>query len=133
MGVIMKEASLTPTSQKIDRLIRRIDEGDIKIPAFQRGYVWNKSQVIDLLQSIVSEFPIGSVLLWNTSERLKSSRDIAGYMLPDRVENYPVNYILDGQQRMASIYGVFSQHTEQEPDEMGYNPNPDIFEVSYNF
>jgi hypothetical protein len=129
----MKAAELTPTAQKIDRLIRRIDEGDIKIPAFQRGFVWNQSQVIELLESIVSEFPIGSVLLWNTSEKLKSTRNIAGYTIPDRGENYPVNYALDGQQRMASIYGVFSQQTTQEPDMAGYNPNPDIFEISYDF
>lgn len=129
----MKKAELTPSAQKIDRLIRRIDEGDIKIPAFQRGYVWNQTQVIDLLESIVSEFPIGSVLLWNTEEKLKSTRNIAGYKIPDRGENYPVNYALDGQQRMASIYGVFSQHTKQEPDENGYNPNPDIFEIFYDF
>ncbi len=129
----MKAAELTPTAQKIDRLIRRIDEGDIKIPAFQRGYVWNQSQVIELLESIVAEFPIGSVLLWNTSEKLKSTRNIAGYTIPDRGENYPVNYALDGQQRMASIYGVFSQQTTQETDAAGYNPNPDIFEIIYDF
>ncbi|NOG31768.1 DUF262 domain-containing protein [Halomonas sp. TBZ9] len=129
----MRTAELTPTAQKIDRLIRRIDEGDIKIPAFQRGYVWNQSQVIELLESVVAEFPIGSVLLWNTEEKLKSTRNIAGYKIPERGENYPVNYALDGQQRMASIYGVFSQQTVQEPDDTGYNPNPDIFEISYDF
>jgi len=41
----MKTAELTPTAQKIDKLIKRIDEGDIKIPAFQRGYVWKQNQV----------------------------------------------------------------------------------------
>ncbi len=129
----MKTAELTPSAQKIDKLIRRIDEGDIKIPAFQRGFVWNQTQIIDLLESIVSEFPIGSVLLWNTSEKLKSTRNVAGYTIPDRGEKYPVNYALDGQQRMASIYGVFSQQTTQEPDDAGYNPSPDIFEISYDF
>ncbi|MFT6339668.1 MAG: hypothetical protein ACJAUN_001244 [Alcanivorax sp.] len=129
----MRTAELTPTAQKIDRLIRRIDEGDIKIPAFQRGYVWNQSQVIELLESVVAEFPIGSVLLWNTEEKLKSTRNIAGYKIPERGARYPVNYALDGQQRMASIYGVFSQQTVQESDNTGYNPNPDIFEISYDF
>lgn len=41
----MKTAELTPTAQKIAKLIKRIDEGDIKIPAFQRGYVWKQNQV----------------------------------------------------------------------------------------
>ena len=129
----MKTAEITPTAQKIDKLIKRIDEGDIKIPAFQRGYVWKQEQVLDLLESIVSEYPIGSVLLWKTDEKLNSTRNLAGYKIPERDESYPVNYALDGQQRLASIYGVFSNLIEQEDDVAGYNPNVDIFEVYYDF
>ena len=112
----MKTAELTPTAQKIDKLIKRIDEADIKIPAFQRGYVWKQDQVIELLQSVVNEYPIGSVLLWKSRDKLRSTRNIAGYNIPDREDAYPVNYVLDGQQRLASIYGVFSQLVEQEDD-----------------
>ena len=129
----MKSAEITPTAQKIDRLIKRIDEGDIKIPAFQRGYVWKQEQVIDLLQSIFLEYPIGSVLLWKTDEKLNSTRNLAGYKIPDRGESYPVNYALDGQQRLSSIYAVFSGLVEQEEDKSGYNPNLDIFEIYYDF
>lgn len=129
----MKTAELTPAAQKIDRLIKRIDEGDIKIPAFQRGYVWKQNQVIELLESLVNEYPIGSILLWKSSERLKSTRNIAGYKIPERDITYPVNYTLDGQQRMASIYGVFSQLAVQEDDTANYNPDIDIFEIYYDF
>nr|VFJ86718.1 MAG: Protein of unknown function DUF262 [Candidatus Kentron sp. LFY] len=129
----MKKAELTPTAQKIDNIINRIDEGDIKIPAFQRGYVWKQEQIIDLLESIVAKYPIGSVLLWKTSEKLKSTRNVAGYKIPERDESYPVNYTLDGQQRLASIYGVFSHQLEQEEALSGYNPDKDIFEIYYDF
>jgi len=129
----MRSAEINPTSQKIDKLIKRIDEGDIKIPAFQRGFVWKPDQVLELLESINNEFPIGSVLIWKTSDKLKSTRNIAGYLIPDRGELYPVNYVLDGQQRLASIYGVFSQCTSQEKDPNGYNPLKNIFEISYDF
>lgn len=128
----MKAAELTPSAQKIDKIIKRIDEGDIKIPAFQRGYVWKQDQIIDLLESVVSEYPIGSILLWKTDEHLKSTRNIAGYNIPKRDESYPVNYALDGQQRMASLYGVFSQKVEQESDPANYNPTPNIFEIFYD-
>lgn len=129
----MKSAELTPTAQKVDKLIKRIDEGDIKIPAFQRGYVWKQSQVIELMESIINEYPVGSVLLWKSSDKLNSTRNIAGYKIPERDDTYPVNYVLDGQQRLASIYGVFSQLTEQEEDSKNYNPNIDIFEIYYDF
>jgi len=131
----MREPEVTTTSQKIDKLIKRIDEGDIKVPAFQRGYVWKQNQIIELLQSIISEFPIGSILLWEASEkeRLKSTRNIAGYLIPDRPDSYPVNYVLDGQQRLSSIYAVFSECITQDKSFEQYNPDLDIFEIYFDF
>ena len=125
------ELSTTPT--KIDKLISRIDAGEIKIPAFQRGYVWKQNQVIELMESIFKDYPIGSILLWEAAEadKLKSERNVAGYKIPDRGENWPVNYVLDGQQRISSIYGVFSANSEQIAND--YNPNVDIFEIYYDF
>lgn len=131
----MRTPELSTNSQKIDKLIKRIDDGDIKVPAFQRGYVWKQEQIIELMQSIVSDYPVGSILLWEASEKdkLKSTRNIAGYIIPERASNYPVNYILDGQQRLSSIYGVFSDRIEQDKSNDKYNPNLDIFEIYYDF
>ncbi|HHX6980122.1 TPA: GmrSD restriction endonuclease domain-containing protein [Pseudomonas aeruginosa] len=131
----MKKPELNPNALKIDKLISRIDNGEIKIPAFQRGYVWKQNQIIELLESIVKQYPIGSLLLWEAGEKekLKSTRNIAGYKIPDRGENWPVNYVLDGQQRLTSIYAVFSGEIEQDGVNEKYNPDPDIFEIYYDF
>jgi len=129
----MKAPELTPTAEKIDRLIKRIDSGDVRIPAFQRAYVWKQNQILELLDSIVTNFPIGSVLLWYTSDRLKHTRNIAGYLIPDTKIEYPVNYVLDGQQRISSIYAVFSDRAEQDVQTEQYNPNLNIFEIYYDF
>jgi hypothetical protein len=128
-----KAPELTPSAQKIDRLIQRIDQGDIRIPAFQRGYVWKQNQVIELLESIVANYPIGSILMWNTKERLKFTRNIGGYVIPETKLEYPLNYVLDGQQRLSSIYGVFSESATQDSTSQQYNPNPNIFEIAYDF
>lgn len=130
-----RKPELNTTPLKVDKLIRRIDEGEIKIPAFQRGYVWKQTQVIDLLESVAKQFPIGSLLLWEASDRdkLRSTRNIAGYKIPDRGDSWPVNYVLDGQQRLSSLYGVFSTQVEQEAASEKYNPNLDVFEISYDF
>ncbi len=45
-------SEIIPSSIKIDKLLNRIGEGDIKIPAFQRGFVWNQDQVLELIDSI---------------------------------------------------------------------------------
>ncbi len=129
----IKQPELTPTSEKIDRLIQRINSGDIRIPAFQRSYVWKQNQIIELLDSINDNYPIGSVLLWYTKERLKHTRNIAGYKIPDSEMDYPLNYVLDGQQRLSSIYAVFSDKTEQDRSTDNYNPNLDLFEIHYDF
>lgn len=131
----MKKPELNPISLKIDKLISRIDDGEIKIPAFQRGYVWKQNQIIELLESLLRQYPIGSILLWeaNEKEKLKSTRNIAGYRIPNRGDNWPVNYVLDGQQRLSSIYAVLSENIEQEGSNEKYNPNTDIFEIYYDF
>ena len=129
----MKAPELTPTSEKLDRIINRINSGDIRIPAFQRAYVWKQNQILDLLDSIVKNYPIGSVLLWSTSATLKHTRNIAGYKIPDNAMEYPVNYVLDGQQRISSIYATFSDKTEQDENSAQYNPDLNIFEIYYNF
>ena len=93
-----------------------MEEGDIKIPAFQRGFVWKQNQVIDLLDSIYNDYPIGSILLWNSNDRLKSSRNIGGFEIPERDDQYPVNYVLDGQQRLSAIYGTFCKNRQLAPE-----------------
>lgn len=124
---------ISPTSEKIDKILNRINSGDIKIPAFQRAYVWKQNQIIDLLDSILNNFPIGSILLWHSKEKLKHTRNIAGYAIPETTEEYPVNYVLDGQQRISSIYAVFSSEQKQDSESASYNPNLNLFDIFYDF
>jgi hypothetical protein len=106
-------SEITPSAVKIDKLISRVSESDIKIPAFQRQFVWDQEQVIELLDSIYRNYPIGSILLWNSQEKLKATRNICGFVIPDRPDAYPVNYVLDGQQRLSTIYAVFTTQRAQ--------------------
>ena len=107
-SVAMAISEITPSAVKIDKLMARIADGDIKIPAFQRRFVWNQEQVIELLDSIYRNYPIGSLLLWNSDDtKLTATRNVCGFDIPDRPLAYPVNYVLDGQQRVSAIYAVF--------------------------
>ena len=129
----MPTGEIQPSAVKIDRLVSRISEGDIKIPAFQRGFVWNQDQIIQLLDSLYHNYPIGSIHLWSSSERLKSSRNIGGLKLPDREPEYPVHYVLDGQQRLSTIFAAFCIEREFEDQAGTYAVDPDIFEISFRF
>jgi hypothetical protein len=129
----MARGEIQPAAIKIDRLVDRIRDGDIKIPAFQRGFVWSQEQISELIDSIYCNYPIGSILLWSSHERLKASRNIGGLTLPDREPDYPVNYVLDGQQRLSSIYAVFCAHREFESTQGEYAADPKVFDISFRF
>ena len=53
----------------IDEILKLIDIGSYAMPVFQRGYVWNREQVRKLMNSLYKGYPIGQLLVWNTSTR----------------------------------------------------------------
>ena len=92
-----------PTHKQYPHLIADIERGDIKIPQFQREFVWDIEKSAKLIDSILKGFPIGSFILWRTNDQLRSVRGLGRGDFPARSgEN--VNYVLDGQQRLTSIY-----------------------------
>jgi len=95
-----------PTAERIEPLARRVLTGDIILPEFQRPFVWKRKQIIDLVDSIYRNYPIGSMLLWESRQELASKRSIADLEVGERSASYPVNYLLDGQQRLSTICGV---------------------------
>lgn len=95
-----------PSVDRIDDLAKRILTGDIYLPKFQREFVWEKPQVIDLLDSVARNYPIGSILLWQSRQELRSEGRIADLEIAQPKPDYPVNYLLDGQQRLSSICGA---------------------------
>lgn len=95
-----------PTVDRIDELARRILTGDIVLPKFQRGFVWDRPKILSLLDSVAKNFPVGSVLLWQSRQELRSENRIGELDIELPRPDYPVNYLLDGQQRLSSICGA---------------------------
>lgn len=95
-----------PTSERIEQLANRVLIGDIVLPEFQRPFVWKRKQILELLDSIYRNYPIGSALVWESRQELASKRTIADLEVGERSAEYPVNYLLDGQQRLSTICGV---------------------------
>ena len=81
----------------INTILSQIDLGSYAMPVFQRGYVWNRDQVRKLMNSLYRGYPIGELLVWNTSTDPSISRG-DGPLTPGNV-----NLILDGQQSAASV------------------------------
>lgn len=118
---------MTVASIPIRQLLARVAEGEIRIPAFQREFVWEPDRVQFLMDSIYKGFPIGTLLFWRTREKLQSDRDLGPYVLPEPKDQYPIDYVLDGQQRLTSIFSVFQ--TELMPAD---NPKVDWVDVYFD-
>lgn len=92
--------------KKYEVLFVEIDTGEIKLPMFQREFVWDKEQSAKLLDSILKGFPIGTFIFWKTREELRSYKEVGNHRLPETPKGEYVQYILDGQQRITSLYAV---------------------------
>jgi len=101
----------------IRKVIERITSGSIRIPAFQRGFVWDAERVAYLMDSIYKGYPFGAIILWRTKEKLSSERTLGPFELPEREPDYPLDYVLDGQQRITSIFGVFQSELQASGDD----------------
>ena len=86
--------------KSIQNLLNEIGHGEILLPEFQRGYIWNRDQVRGLMQSLYRKHPTGHLLTWRTYKPSlvrgsQSPRD--GHSL----------LLLDGQQRLTTLYVLF--------------------------
>jgi len=90
---------------KLPDIIHDIEKGILRIPQFQREFIWEKSKVIKLLDSIYKEYPIGSFFFWNTPKKYYFFyKDIAELNLPKPDKYEKMSLIIDGQQRLTSLY-----------------------------
>ncbi len=96
-----------PDSKRYSDLISEIEKGIIKIPKFQRDFVWSIEKTAQLLDSILKGYPIGTFILWQTDERMNDIKNIGNLEIPDTPEGTKVQYVLDGQQRITSLYAAY--------------------------
>lgn len=98
----------TSHSEPIKHLLVEIEQGKIKLPRFQRDFVWTVKESAALIDSILKGFPIGALILWQTSEELKNVRNLGRIVFPETPNGKSVDYVLDGQQRLTSIFAALN-------------------------
>ncbi len=84
---------------KISQALDKIDEKQLFVPAFQREYVWKRDDAKQLVDSLIKEYPTGTMLTWetNTPPELKGP-----YKYNEK--QGAVRILLDGQQRLTTLY-----------------------------
>ena len=89
----------------LGKLVERIVSGRIRIPRFQREFVWRQSDLHSLLDSVFRGFPIGSILVWDTDDDIESRESVGPVKIAGRPAG-TVGYLLDGQQRVSTLVGT---------------------------
>lgn len=128
------------TSTPLIGLIEDIRKGRVARPDIQRPFVWSSKKVRDLFDSMYRGYPIGTLMLWETGAEV-GTRQI-GLDGPDRA---PQLLIVDGQQRLTSLYAVLTgslvltksfdslvltKSFEEKRIKIAFSPVDEVFEVT---
>ncbi len=101
-------STFTSDKQPLQDILKSIARGEIQLPEFQRGWVWDDEHIRSLMASISLSYPIGAIMTLengNPDVRFKP-RPVEGVKLNGDIE--PEHFILDGQQRLTSLYQALS-------------------------
>ena len=114
-------------------LLNYIDIGDIGLPDIQRPFIWANTRVRDLFDSMYRGFPVGYLLFWENGSSNNGIRQIG---LGDKAHVVPMRLIVDGQQRLTSLYAVFrgkkvlDDEYKERKIEIAFRPRDGKFEVA---
>jgi hypothetical protein len=92
------------TKEDLIDVLPAIDAGKLQLPEFQRSYVWNDSDVRSLIASVAKGYPVGALLTLQSGGEVKFKPRLIEGVPTKQVE--PNELLLDGQQRMTSLYQV---------------------------
>jgi hypothetical protein len=96
----MAKTLFKSVSYELGQLLGDIDLGKLALPELQRPFVWKRTAVRDLLDSMYRGFPVGFFMLWNAAD---VDAKVIG---PDGKQHTPTEFIIDGQQRLTALYAV---------------------------
>ncbi len=128
----MSEPLFKQVNFSLNSLIEFIALGQIGLPDIQRPFVWQNAKVRDLFDSMYRGYPVGYLLFWQNGHEGHEGKTIGS----DKKQKFPSLLIVDGQQRLTSLYAVVKgvpvirENYEAENIEIAFNPLTESFEVA---
>jgi uncharacterized protein with ParB-like and HNH nuclease domain len=92
-----------PGIEKVEDLLRNVHSGSYVIPYFQRAFEWQPRMVCELFESILQNYYTGLILFWDLNPE-ETRREIWDPIWGADLSLTPKKAVLDGQQRLASLY-----------------------------
>lgn len=97
----MAKISMQVSNMTISQLIQDLESGKYYLPSFQREYVWDLDDIKNLIDSIINNYPIGTIILWKPSKR--EIDEFSRPLLDTPNKSIETLYVIDGQQRLTSL------------------------------
>jgi hypothetical protein len=99
------------------RMLEAIEQSELLLPHIQRPFVWDEDQMVRLLDSLMRNYPVQTLLLWRTKEEIKARKfmdvvdrdaDLSRLYVPSKsAAGIEKTFVLDGQQRLQTLYALF--------------------------
>ena len=118
------------TGYTLSHLVLDIGAGRIALPDIQRPFVWSSAKARDLFDSMYRGYPIGTIMLWETGVETGTRK------IGDSEDRSPQFLIVDGQQRLTSLYAVLTGQRvltktfDKKHIRIGFRPSDETFEVT---
>jgi len=127
----MSDTVFKEIGYSLDTLISEIESGEIDLPEIQRPFKWKNPKVRDLFDSMYRGFPVGYLLFW--ANGLPNGHRQIG---TDTKQRVPRLLIVDGQQRLTSLYAVMKgaevlrENYRKERIFIAFSPKDDVLQVA---
>ncbi|MBC8641970.1 DUF262 domain-containing protein [Caballeronia sp. EK] len=121
-------------------LLEDVQHGHIRVPRFQRPFIWTDDQRLELLESVRDNMPIGSLLVWRTAKfELASFDKVGSHRIPlaDAAMSIGRQYLLDGHQRVSTLLGLLlpasQSKTVDREDDIDWDIRYDLISETFVF
>ena len=127
----MSNTAFAQVTFSLSALVNNIELGQVGLPDIQRPFVWPNTKVRDLFDSMYRGYPVGYLLFW--ANGLNQGHRTIG---SDRKQVPPTQVIVDGQQRLTSLYAVVKgvpvvrSNYNSERIRIAFNPLDETFDVT---
>lgn len=112
-------------------LFEDLRNGALRVPRFQRRFVWDSERRLNLLDSIKRGIPLGSILTWRTTQHLATFPRVGGVTIP-KSKGDQMQYLLDGHQRVSTLFSAFQPSTllpDPDAEEWELDPGDIVYDL----
>lgn len=120
---------ITPQVLHLRDLLKWVRQGRVRVPNFQRDFVWDRERITNLFDSIRKQYPIGTLLFWEPGQPVPMSSRLGPLQLPE--DQSGTYLVLDGQQRLTTLAGVLL-HDENHGFERDRDDDPGRWSIYYD-